>query len=254
MNRSSAGKWSVEDYAEHAYFVPALGETVLALLAPKADEYVLDLGCGNGILTEKILKAGARVLAVDESPEMVEDAKMRGIDARVMDGQALDFQGEFDAVFSNAALHWMPDQDAVYSGVARALKPGGRFVAECGGFGNIATIRTAIRSVLLHEGYVLDADDPQCYPDVAEARTRLEAVGFTVREIGLHARPTPLPTGLDGWLKTFRVGLFDQANVPMEAQATLRKKICDIAAPALLASDGTWIADYVRLRFLACRD
>src|ERR1700756_3142651 len=114
--------WSARRYAETAHFVPALGVPVLELLAPSTDEHILDLGCGDGLLTKKIVAAGARVVAVDAAPDMVAAARARGIDARVMDGQKLTFESEFDAVFSNAALHWMPDQDAVLAGVHRALK------------------------------------------------------------------------------------------------------------------------------------
>ena len=133
-------RWSAERYAETAHFVPALGAPVLELLAPSPGEHILDLGCGDGVLTEKIVAAGATVVAVDAGPDMVAAARVRGIDARVMDGQKLTFTGEFDAAFSNAALHWMRDQQAVLAGVRRALKPGGRFVAEMGGHGNIAAV------------------------------------------------------------------------------------------------------------------
>ena len=125
-------RWSAERYAETAHFVPALGAPVLGLLAPSPGEHILDLGCGDGVLTQKIVAAGATVIAVDAGPDMVAAARARGIDARVMDGQKLTFSGEFDAVFSNAALHWMRDQQAVLAGVRQALKPGGRFVAEMG--------------------------------------------------------------------------------------------------------------------------
>ena len=148
-------RWSAERYAETAHFVPALGAPVLELLAPSPGEYILDLGCGDGVLTEKIVAAGATVIAVDAGPDMVAAARARGIDARVMDGQNLTFSGEFDAVFSNAALHWMRDQQAVLAGVYRALKPNGRFVAEMGGHNNTAAIIVALSAVLARRG--LDA-------------------------------------------------------------------------------------------------
>ncbi|MGH7913937.1 MAG: class I SAM-dependent methyltransferase, partial [Candidatus Binataceae bacterium] len=119
--------WQADRYAQHAHFVPALGEPVLDLLKPQAGERILDLGCGDGVLTEKITAAGAAVVGVDASADMIAAAQKRGLDARVMDGAKLDFAREFDAAFSNAALHWMRDDpDAVIAGVARALKPGGR--------------------------------------------------------------------------------------------------------------------------------
>ena len=116
-------RWSAERYAETAHFVSALGAPVLELLAPSPGERILDLGCGDGVFAEKIVAAGATVIAVDAAPDMVAAARARGIDARVMDGQRLTFTGEFDAVFSNAALHWMRDQEAMLAGVHRALKP-----------------------------------------------------------------------------------------------------------------------------------
>src|SRR5690242_10239656 len=132
----AAQSWQADRYARHAHFVPALGQPVLDLLEPKSGERILDLGCGDGVLTKKIADAGALVVGVDASADMVAAAQKCGLDARVADGARLDFAAEFDAVFSNAALHWMKeDPDAVIAGVARALKPGGRFAGEMGGHG-----------------------------------------------------------------------------------------------------------------------
>src|SRR5579862_4266048 len=132
-------RWDPGRYQETAGFVAVLGEPLLELLAAKPGERILDLGCGDGALTEKIA-AVASVVAVDASADQIKAARARGLDAHVMDGTKLAFENEFDAVFSNAALHWMRDPDAVIAGVWRALKPGGRFVAECGGAGNVETI------------------------------------------------------------------------------------------------------------------
>ena len=133
MAELSKQHWSAERYAATAHFVPAFGGPVVELLDPQPGERILDLGCGDGVLTEKIGAIGATVVAVDAAPDMVAAAKARGLDARVIPGQSLAFEGEFDAVFSNAALHWMRPQEAVLDGVRRALKPGARFVAEMGG-------------------------------------------------------------------------------------------------------------------------
>lgn len=130
-SKPTAGQvWNAKDYAGHAGFVPALGEAVLALLAPKPGERILDLGWGDGVLTTALIKAGASVVGVDASPHLIEAAQSRGIDARLMDGQKLSFDKEFDAVFSSATLHWMKDWRGVLKGVSKALKPSGRFVAE----------------------------------------------------------------------------------------------------------------------------
>jgi ubiquinone/menaquinone biosynthesis C-methylase UbiE len=127
--------WDVSLYAGNGRFVALLAESLVEALQPQAGERILDLGCGDGFLTRRIAESGATVVGVDSSPQMIAAAKERGLDARCVSGEALPFDGEFDAVFSNAALHWMSDQDAALNGVYRALKPGGRFVAELAGKG-----------------------------------------------------------------------------------------------------------------------
>src|SRR5215469_14834213 len=142
MAELSKQYWSAERYAATANFVPTLGTPVVTLLDPRPGERILDLGCGDGVLTERIVAAGAGVVAVDAAPDMVAAARARGLDARVVPGQGLAFDAEFDAVFSNAALHWMRPPEAVLAGVHRALRPSGRFVAEMGGHNNTAAIQT----------------------------------------------------------------------------------------------------------------
>jgi trans-aconitate methyltransferase len=253
MSLNSSSKWNPQSYAENAGFVPALGHAVLALLDPKPGERILDLGCGDGVLTEKIAAAGSSVTGVDASAEMIAAAKARGLTAQVMDGQALIFNAEFDAVFSNAALHWMLNPEPVVAGVYRALKPGGRFVAECGGFGNIAAIRTGIRAVLALHGYALPEKDSQFYPTADQYAAMLETAGFVQIDAKIIPRPTPLPTGMVGWLKTFRQGFLDTMNVPSEKQPALWQEISDFLKPALCDHQGNWVADYVRLRFSASK-
>jgi trans-aconitate methyltransferase len=175
-------RWSAERYAETAHFVPALGAPVLELLAPSPGEHILDLGCGDGVLTQEIVAAGATVIAVDAGPDMVAAARARGIDARVMDGQRLTFGGEFDAVFSNAALHWMRDQQAVLAGVRRVLKPGGRFVAEMGGHNNTAAIIVALSAVLARRGLDAHRLNPWYFPSAEAYRKKLEQVHFRSRK------------------------------------------------------------------------
>src|SRR5262249_43185849 len=144
------------------------------------------------------------------SVELVAAARERGIDARLLDGHALPFAGEFDAVFSNAALHWMKrDPDAVIAGVFGALKPCGRFVAELGGAGNVATIRGAIYEALTRRGVDASALDPWYFPTAADYRTRLEGAGFAVRRIEKFPRPTPLPGDVAAWLRTFARAFLD---------------------------------------------
>jgi trans-aconitate methyltransferase len=240
-------RWTSDTYQANAAYVPALGAAVFALLNPHRGERILDLGCGDGSLTEKIVTAGASVVGIDASEEMVAAAKARGLDARLITAERLPFEREFDAVFSNAVLHWVRDHDAMLAGVHRALKPGGRFVAEFGGHGNIAAIQVAIRSVLAHRGW--DTNIHRYYATPAEYSVRLHEHGFTVQQIDLIPRPTPLPTGMRGWLETFERATIDRIphdqreSFITEVEELLREEICD--------SYGNWTAHYVRLRFLA---
>ncbi|WP_026874031.1 class I SAM-dependent methyltransferase [Inquilinus limosus] len=241
--------WSAEGYARNARFVADLGQPVLDLLAPRPGERILDLGCGDGALTAKLAAAGAEVVGADSSAELVAAARALGLDARIADGQALPFAAEFDAVFSNAALHWMPKADAVIAGVRRALKPGGRFVGEFGGHGNVAAIVTALVAALNARGLDGAARVPWFFPTPAEYAAKLEAQGFRVDTIGLVPRPTPLPTGMRGWLDTFANPLLDGIDGP--ARSALLDEVEALLAPSLRDQAGQWTADYVRLRFAA---
>jgi trans-aconitate methyltransferase len=243
--------WSAERYAETARYVPALGASALELLAPQSGERILDLGCGDGVLTEKIVAAGATVVAVDAGPDMVAAAQARGLDARVVDGQNLPFANEFDAVFSNAALHWMRDQKAVLRGVYRALKPRGRFVAEMGGHNNTAAIMVALSAVLGRRGLDARRLSPWYFPSAAAYRRQLEGAGFIVDDIAINPRQTALPTGIEGWLDTFAEDFLGSLPEPQRLRA--RDEVAELLRPMLMDETGTWIADYVRLRFRATR-
>jgi trans-aconitate methyltransferase len=244
-------EWKADRYAEHAHFVPTLGQAVLDLLNPQAGERVLDLACGDGVLSEKIKASGATVVGVDGSADMVAAAENRGIDAQVMDGFNLTFNSEFDAVFSNAALHWMKrDPNAVIAGVRRALKPGSRFVGEMGGHGNVAAIVVALVAVLERRGIAnAAANSPWYFPTVDDYRARLEQAGFGVEYIELIPRPTPLPTDMGGWLKTFAMPMIKVLPQPDHAAAL--DEVVELLRPALCDEKGRWTADYIRLRFLA---
>lgn len=250
-----ASRWSPADYASNAAFVPQLGEAALQLLAPQPGELILDLGCGDGVLTERIVAAGARVIGLDSSPEMVEAARARGIDAFVADAETLELDrqceryGLFDAVFSNAALHWMTDPDAVATGVYSMLKQGGRFVGEMGGAGNLAILRAGIREELGERGYQLPDDDPQWYPAVEEFTRLYTTAGFTDIQAMRIDRPTDLPAGIAGWVKTFRTGWLDVATVPEDARDDIAAAVEKRVGAELRKPDGSYFADYVRLRF-----
>jgi trans-aconitate methyltransferase len=242
-------RWDPKTYSENARFVAELGQPVVELLAPRPGERILDLGCGDGALTEKLARLGCAVVGVDASPEQIAAARARGLDARVADGQRLAFGAEFDAVFSNAALHWMKDPDAVIAGAARALKPGGRFVGELGGAGNIRRIVLALTAALARRG--LAPELPWYFPSAEEYRARLQAGGFTVEEIVLFPRPTPLPGDISGWLQTFAGASL--ARLPEADREPFIAELRAALAPHLQQPDGSWVADYVRLRFAAVK-
>jgi trans-aconitate methyltransferase len=242
-------QWSARRYAETAHFVPELGTPVLELLAPSVGERILDLGCGDGVLTEKIIAAGAVVVAIDAAPDMVAAARARGIDARIMRGQDLTFDNEFDAVFSNASLHWMRPPEAVLAGVRRALKPRGRFVGEMGGHNNTAAIIVALSAVLGRRGLDSHRLSPWYFPSAAAYREKLHAAGFTVEDIRVVPRPTALPTSIEPWLDTFAEAVL--GALPEPDRSAARAEAADLLRPVLVDETGTWIADYVRLRFRA---
>jgi trans-aconitate methyltransferase len=242
-------QWSAERYAQHAAFVPAFGVSLLEWLAPRAGERILDLGCGDGTLTRQIAERGAEVVGVDAAPDFVAAAGKAGVDARLGDARSLTFDGEFDAVFSNAVLHWVVDADAALDGVFRALRRGGRFVAEFGGHGCIAAIVVALTAALQRRGRLLQS--PWYFPTAEEYAAKLTAHGFEIDSIELYPRLTPLPTGIRGWLETFAGSMIDvlpdaeRASLVDDVETLLRPMLCDTA--------GRWTADYVRLRLIARR-
>jgi SAM-dependent methyltransferase len=221
----------------------------LGWLDARAGELILDLGCGDGQLTAKIAAAGAEVIGLDASPEMLAGARERGLDARLGNAEALAFESEFDAVFSNAALHWVRDQDAMLKGVHRALRPGGRFVAEMGGHGNIAAIRVALMAALERHGCSGLEDGVNYYPAPEAYTQSLEKHGFSVEQMQLIPRPTPLPAGMRAWLTTFRSGVL--AAVPEALRERVVQDTVALLEPALRDEQGNWTGDYVRLRFIA---
>jgi SAM-dependent methyltransferase len=246
---TSSQTWDPERYARNARFVSDLGAPVVELLAPRAGERILDLGCGDGALTQRLAAIGCDVVGVDGSAAQVVAARARGLDCRVMDGEQLAFDAAFDAVFSNAALHWMKRADDVIAGVWRALRAGGRFVGECGGHGCVATIAHALELSLADRGIDARAVNPWYFPTIEDYGGRLRAKGFVVRSIELIPRPTPLPGDVTGWLETFAES-FTNALAPSQRSVFL-EEVKEHLRPDLCDAEGNWTADYVRLRFAA---
>src|SRR6056297_2981638 len=248
-------EWDPDDYDSGHGFVAAYGEDLVQLLDPQPGERILDLGCGTGHLTAEIADSGADVVGIDAAGSMVEQAREAYPDLRfeVADAREYEPDGRFDAVFSNAALHWIPgeDHDAVLSTVASALPDGGRFVAEFGGRGNVERVERAVRAELDARGY--DTDHSWYFPSVGEYAPRLESHDFEVTEAVLFDRPTELDggeAGLREWVGMFGDELFapvserDREAILEAVEERLRPELYD-------AESGTWTADYRRLRLVA---
>ncbi len=246
-----AQSWDPERYQQAACFVPTLGEPLLDLLNPRPGMRILDVGCGNGTLTRKLIERGADVIGIDASPSMVDAARRNGIDAYLADAHEMDFSEAFHAVFSNAALHWMTrNPGQVVQNIYQALKPGGRFVAEMGCEGNIAIIRACMQEALQPFGLHLDALSPKFFPSEMEYRQMLEDAGFTVELMTRFERPTPLPEGIRGWLSVFAVGVLNA--LADDEREPFIQRVEALAKPRLYGEQGWW-ADYVRLRFVALK-
>ncbi len=241
--------WNASEYDKNARFVSELGAPVLQLLAPKPNERILDLGCGDGVLTKKIAEAGSIVVGLDSSPDFCAAARRLGLEVVESSAYEMTFSREFDAVFSNAALHWMKDADGVIRSVAAALRPGGCFVAEMGGHNCIKTIQRALIDELKQRGYDGEAADPWYFPTPQEYSALLEKAGFEVLYIALIPRPTPLPGDIIGWLTTFAQCF--TAVLPEEERAGYLRSVRARIQPQLCDAAGNWTADYTRLRFEA---
>lgn len=239
--------WNAARYVAEAGFVAEMAASLVDVLAPQAGERVLDLGCGDGALTERIAARGAEVLGVDSSAEQLALAQSRGLAVEHLDAHALPYHARFDAVFSNAALHWMREPARVLAGVARALKPGGRFVAEMGGAGNIASIVAALEAGIRCRGLDPAPLNPWFFPTPAVYAGLLEDAGLRVRSLHYFERPTPFARDVGDWLSLMAVPFLGAVDDP----ALLVDEVRESLRSRLLDADGVWQLDYVRLRFLA---
>jgi trans-aconitate methyltransferase len=247
--------WDTDLYEDKHAFVWQYGENLLKLLNPKPGESILDLGCGTGQLTEKIAQAGAEVTGIDRASSMIETARQNYPHLRFDVADARDFQvlKPLDAVFSNAVLHWIKEADAAIASIHQALKPGGRFVAEFGGKGNVQAIVQALYSAL--EAIAIPAQklNPWYFPSIAEYTTLLEQQGFDVIYTTLFARPTSLTQGEAGmanWIEMFADAFL--AGLSADQQIQIIRTVEKHLLPTLY-QEGNWIADYRRIRIVAIK-
>jgi trans-aconitate methyltransferase len=238
----STSKWDPADYAKVGGFVAELGQAALDLLDPQPGEHILDVGCGDGTLTVKIVERGATVTGIDNSLEMIGAAREKGLDARLMDAADMKFSESFDAAFSNATLHWVLDNKRAARAIWFALKPGGRFAGEMGGEGNLAALREALDEELIIRGYAPPVEASNWYASPEEFAAVYETAGFKEIDARLIERPTVIDHGVAAWVTTFRKGWLERAGVPEEDRAEI--------AEAVAARVGSNVADYVRLRFI----
>ena len=243
--------WEKEKYEKNARFVSDYGKELIEWLNPKKDEYILDLGCGDGVLTKEISKYGCKVLGLDGSQKFVEATRKLGVDAIQGDAQNMNFENKFDAIFSNAALHWMTNPDKVLEGVSKALKKGGRFVVEMGCKGNVEKIENAMFEVARRHNF--KAVKCWFFPTEKEETELLNKYGLKVKRMISFSRPTLLPTGIKGWLQTFSAPAF--VNIPKEMHEKLIDEIAEKVEKELEKNEnGQILADYVRLRFEAVKE
>ena len=239
---ASTSKWDAADYARVGAFVTELGGAALDLLDPKPGERILDVGCGEGTLTKKLIERGATVLGIDNSPEMIAAARTNGVDAVQLAAEDMQFFAEFDAAFSNATLHWVLQKEQAARAIFRALKSGGRFAGEMGGEGNLKTLREALDEELIIRGYAPPVEASNWYASPEEFAEIYEAAGFRDIDARLIERPTLIEHGVAAWVTTFRKGWLDRASVPEAERAEIGSAIADRV--------GSNVADYVRLRFI----
>jgi trans-aconitate methyltransferase len=249
--------WNATLYDNKLDFVSNYGESLLELLDAQAGERILDVGCGTGDLAYMMAEKGAQVLGIDASPEMIARAKAKYADSadfKVLDAALLDGKETFDAVFSNAALHWMLEKEKVVRGICSSLRKGGRFVFEMGGTGNVKSITDALHQALKEHGKEHRTSDQHWYfPSLSEYATLLESNGFRVAYALHFNRKTPLKgeNGMATWLEMFAEPFFK--NMKSDEIQVIVRRVEEMLRPSNF-ENGVWFADYVRLRMLAYKN
>lgn len=255
--RAQMSAWDAGLYEKSFSFIWKYGQDLVELLAPKPGELILDLGSGTGQLSQTITERGARVIGLEHSDEMVEQARAQfpDIEFRLGDAANFEFAETFDAVFSNASIHWVRNREGLVQSVANALRPGGRFVAEFGGRGNVQLIIDAIMEASAAAGFPQKVDaNPWYFPSIGQYSSLLERHGLYPTFAVLFERPTPLnegEAGLSRWLDMFAGSFF--LGMPSSAKTAVYRQVEEQLKP-LMFRDGTWIADYRRLRFSAAKE
>lgn len=245
-------QWNPGLYDLKHSFVSKFGNDLVELLSPQNGEHILDLGCGTGDLANKLAALGVNVLGVDNSANMVHQAQQKypSVNFRVANALELNFNEEFDAVFSNATLHWVKSPSQALAGIYRSLKPGGRFVAEFGGKGNVQNITDELILQLKNHGHT--PPFPWYYPSIGEYTSLMEQAGFHVTFAHHFDRPTPLEgdRGLRNWIEMFASGFFESVS---EAKKEFVLTTVVNNLKPLLYKNGTWLADYKRIRVIGIK-
>ena len=241
--------WDPAHYGVHARFISAYGIELIEWLKPRPGERILDFGCGDGYVTEKIAACGAEVVGADHDPRMVEAARARGLDARLVDGTALTFDSEFNAVFSNSVLHWVKQPAPVVERLARALKPDGRLIADVPGLGNLAAVLVAMRAVSDELGGDPALAFPLYAPTAPELGALLEASGLQIERLETSPRYPRLPSELWNWIGSIFHPFFTQFDDETNQHA--RNRVLALVKPVLCDTSGQWHIDHVRVRVIA---
>ncbi|MEH7116989.1 methyltransferase domain-containing protein [Neobacillus vireti] len=248
--------WNANLYDSKHSFVSMYGESLIELLAPKKGERILDLGCGTGDLAKQLSDYGSEITGVDQSEKMIEQARRKYPEIKfiVQDATKLTFHREFDAVFSNAALHWIKQPMQTLTCIYNSLKQGGRFVAEFGGKGNVKAISDAVIYQIEEEGFTFNMDlFPWFFSSIAEYSSLMEQAGFRVTLAQHFDRPTPLDGegAIKNWIEMFGSSML--AVVPDNKKADIIAKV-ENNLKEVLYRDGKWIGDYKRIRVIGFKE